>query len=174
MDGRLHLKEFLSSKRAWLLRRIPRRLLSSQKEIGCHQAVARRRTQRHLWALYHCAETPNLRTTESGWYEQAEDRKDDEALEHVKVMVGPALAAERWRSLGSVLPNLRSTEWEETKGLGRTKEQMPMCLLPRCAPSHSVRLRGARLWGCHRNGNNQCQSIQCWIVRDKRLQQCQR
>ena len=85
MDGRLHLKEFLSSKRAWLLRRIPRRLLSSQKEIGCHQAVARRRTQRHLWALYHCAgDTESPYDRSSGWYEQAEDRKDDEALEHVK------------------------------------------------------------------------------------------
>src|SRR5215207_10510621 len=26
-------------------------------------------------------------------------------------------------------------------------------------------------WGCYRNRNNQAQSIQCWIVRAKRLQQ---
>jgi hypothetical protein len=40
----------------------------------------------------------------------------------------------------------------------------------RAHPSHSVRLRGARLWGCYRNGNNQCQSIPCWIVKAKRQQ----
>jgi len=67
------------------VRTIARGLLSRQNEIGCHQAVTRRKTQRDLLTLDH-----SVRNTESpydrrsGWYEQAGDRQDYEALEHVK------------------------------------------------------------------------------------------
>ena len=47
--------------------------------------VARRRSQGHLLALDHCvARHQSPYDRRGGWYEQAENRQDYEALEHGK------------------------------------------------------------------------------------------
>ena len=57
----------------------------ARRKLGVTKRLPGVRTQRHLLALYHCAgDTESPYDRSSGWYEQAEDRKDDEALEHVK------------------------------------------------------------------------------------------
>ena len=61
-------------------------------------------------------------------------------------------------------------QWEESDRVRPDQEADAFASSLRAHPSHSVRLRGARLWGCYRNGNNQSQSIQGWIMRAKRLQ----
>ena len=127
-------------------------------------------------ALDHCMrETKTPYDRRGGWYEQAENRQDYEALEHVESHSGAdALAAQDAPKL--IQRHAEYTlglQWEKTKALGRTKKQMPMGLLPRCAllAQRAFARRATVGWGCYRNGNNQAQSIQCWIVRAKRLQQ---
>ena len=81
------------------------------------------------------------------------------------------LRLKTWRSLCSVLPNTLGLQWEENERVRPDQNVADFASSLRAHPSHSVRLRGARLWvGCYRNANNQCQSIPCWIVRAKRLQ----
>src|SRR5215211_1235679 len=50
-------------------------------------------------------------------------------------------------------------QWEESDRVRPDQEADAFASSLRAHPSHSVRLRGARLWGCYRNGNNQSQSI---------------
>jgi hypothetical protein len=62
-------------------------------------------------------------------------------------------------------------EWEENERARPDQKVDAFAYFLRAHASHSVRLRGTTVtvgWGCYRNGNNQSQSIQCWIVRAKR------
>jgi hypothetical protein len=66
-------------------------------------------------------------------------------------------------TLGPVL------QWEANERARPDQKVDAFASFLRAHASHSVRLRGATVgWGCYRNGNNQSQSIQCWIVRAKR------
>jgi hypothetical protein len=84
-------------------------------------------------ALDHCVrDTKSPYDRRGGWYEQAENRLDYEALEHVESHRGAdAFAAQDVAKLIQRLAEYTlGSQWEKTKGLGRTKKQILMCLLP--------------------------------------------